>query len=133
MDNFNGKSTPITSDYQTCNECYAVLFVFLNNTHVSAMAEFDQFYKTDDDKTMFLSSKNVLASKDLREHIDWLAKKISLSNIDLNKLKNTYGIKFELKCFWNSKYGHGGPTLWPEQMKTVSDLGIDLTFDIYYQ
>jgi hypothetical protein len=133
MIDFNEKFTPIAPDYASCDKCYVVLSVLLKNICMEVVNEFDSFSKTDGGKNLFLSSEYMIASKDLREHIDWLMQKISSLNINLIGLKNTYDIKYELKCFWKSAHGHGGPTLYPKHMKIISDIEADFVFDIYYE
>ena len=37
-----------------------------------------------------------------------------------------------IDCVWRSLAGHGGPVLWPEQMKKMSRLNLECSFDIYF-
>lgn len=37
-----------------------------------------------------------------------------------------------VSCVWWSALGHGGPVLWPEQMKALADLNRECSFDIYF-
>ncbi|AWK44584.1 hypothetical protein AA106_21110 [Photorhabdus laumondii subsp. laumondii] len=80
----------------------------------------------------FLSSKSYVESKDLRDHIDWLLRKLNQSEIGLKQLQRTEGISITLSCVWRSKFGHSGPVLWPEQMRSISDLDLECSFDIYF-
>jgi hypothetical protein len=78
----------------------------------------------------FLSSKENIKSKDCRRHIDYLTHllipiKSKLENIIID------GGKIDVSCYWKSKNGHGGPTLSTEQFRKLSELEIELWFDIY--
>ncbi|WP_338129451.1 DUF4279 domain-containing protein [Xenorhabdus bovienii] len=79
-----------------------------------------------------LSSENYVNSKDIRDHLDWLLNKISKSSEGLKQLQNTDKVTMKIDCVWRSIAWHGGPTLWPEQMKIMSDLGLECSFDIYF-
>lgn len=34
-------------------------------------------------------------------------------------------------CRRDFAFGHGGPTLWPEQMRTMAERNLECGFDIY--
>jgi hypothetical protein len=38
----------------------------------------------------------------------------------------------DIACLWDSHAGHGGPTLSPDLLRRLADLGIELWFDIYF-
>jgi len=48
-------------------------------------------------------------------------------------LQNIPGVRMSVNCVWYSRSGHGGPTLWPEQMRVLADLNLECSFDIYFQ
>ena len=79
-----------------------------------------------------LSSEASVSSKDLRAHLDWLLEKVTPHSDGLAKLVMQEGTKVCVVCVWWSANGQGGPTLWPEQMKGLADLGIELGFDIQF-
>ena len=79
-----------------------------------------------------LSSEQRVASRDLRDHLDWLLSKIQGSQIGLKKVQGWDGLKMTVSCVWWSAFGHGGPVLWPEQMKALADLNLECSFDIYF-
>ena len=92
-----------------------------------------------DDHKWYLSSRNIVNSKDLRDHIDWLMEKLIVCAMDskqlvFNKITASMfrSVKLKLVCFWQSKYGDSGPTLWTEQMQALADFGVDCAFNIYY-
>jgi hypothetical protein len=37
-----------------------------------------------------------------------------------------------VNCVWWSAAGHGGPTLWPEQMAALAALNLECSFDVYF-
>lgn len=79
-----------------------------------------------------LSSEGRVASKDLRDHLDWLSNKLLKIKSNLKLLQNNNGLKMTVTCVWWSVLGHGGPVLWPEQMKALAELGLECSFDIYF-
>lgn len=142
--------TPVSQDYPTCSECYAELSIYPGDIHpekitillgvnptqinVAGASVTNSRGRTREIKLSgwFLSSKNNVMSKDLRDHIDWVVNQLSPVTERLNEIQNTCGVKMTLKCVWRSKYGHSGPVLWPEQMVGVAGLGLECSFDIYF-
>jgi hypothetical protein len=80
----------------------------------------------------FLTTDEVLNSKDSRRHIDWLLQRIQTKKSSLQELREN-GWWMDISCWWLSQSGHGGPTLSPEQMAILGDLGIELWFDVYFK
>lgn len=80
----------------------------------------------------FLSSEGKVLSKDLRHHLDWLLGIVYPGREALLGLQRTRGVRMDVNCVWWSAHGHGGPTLWPEQMHLLSDLGLECSFDVYF-
>jgi hypothetical protein len=80
----------------------------------------------------FLSSEDKVASKDVRRHLDWLLDLIWPARLPLADLQQTSGVKIDVNCVWWSASGHGGPTLWPEQMGRLAELGLECGFDVYF-
>ena len=78
-----------------------------------------------------LSSEQYVTSKDLRTHLDWLLRKVSQSTAGLANLSQD-GTKISIICIWWSATGQGGPTLWPEQLRGLADLGLEVGFDIQF-
>jgi Domain of unknown function (DUF4279) len=77
----------------------------------------------------FLSSENVVNSRDLRTHLEWLLHVILPLKSSLSELQALYGIKMYVYCPWWAKFGSGGPTIWPEQMTSLSELNLECTID----
>jgi hypothetical protein len=74
-----------------------------------------------------LSSEGLVASKDLRRHVDWILDTIYPSKSVLFRLQNMPDVKMDVSCVWWSRYGDGGPTLWPEQMSRLSELNLEIS------
>jgi hypothetical protein len=79
----------------------------------------------------FLYSKDSVDSKDLRRHVDWLLAILTPKGEILRSLQNE-GCRMDVCCLWDSKSGHGGPTLWPQQMAELARLNLKLWFDVYF-
>jgi hypothetical protein len=79
----------------------------------------------------FLESADKIKSLDTRRHLDYILKKISKRHKEIRGLVKN-GAKVDITCFWISRQGHGGPTLSTKQMKLLTTLEIDISFDIYF-
>jgi len=80
----------------------------------------------------FLSSEPFVKSKDLRRHLDWLYEKLEPHSEYIKLLQAKSGVKMLVHCVWWSKFGGGGPTLWPKQMRNLADLNLECSFDFQY-
>jgi hypothetical protein len=78
----------------------------------------------------FLTSEGFVESKDCRRHFDFLADKIISLKPNFIGLQNK-GCQIDISCFWSSENGQGGPTLSPKQLKKLSELELEIWFDIY--
>jgi hypothetical protein len=132
--------------YDTCAETYATLRVYCDNQHPNDLTKLFGINPTEiqvkgqsielrKNKNhvrhgWFLSSEGQINSKDSRRHIDYILDKILpvKSKLDLLIIE---GAKIDISCFWQSKGGHGGPTLSKQQLQKLVDLGVDLWFDNY--
>lgn len=142
--------TPVAEDYESCAECYVKLVIYAGNEHPDTVTLLMQVKPThiniegDEVKnsrglirrikssSWILSSENMIQSKDLRDHIDWLVNEIFPSRKSLKQVQAIEGIKMTVKCVWFSLLGHSGPVLWPEQMRALADLDLECSFDIYF-
>ena len=79
----------------------------------------------------FFSSKGKITSKDLRRHLDFILDHLVPKTDDLHKLQQ-FDSKMCISCYWLSKYGHGGPTISPDQMRKLALLNLELWFDMYF-
>jgi hypothetical protein len=80
----------------------------------------------------FLSSEHQVDSKDLRRHLDWLLAILRSRADGLRSVQEMDGVVMSVNCIWWSRGGHGGPTLWPEQMRALADLNLECGFDIAF-
>ena len=80
----------------------------------------------------FLSTKDVLESRDTRRHLDWIASKLSGKENVLVRLKES-GVIMDISCFWLSASGHGGPILSPMQMRKLIEMDIEIWWDVYFE
>ncbi|WP_113287348.1 DUF4279 domain-containing protein [Escherichia coli] len=148
--NIQSRLTPISHEYPSCDECYASLLIYTGNTHpneISIHLELEPTsinIKGDEIITLsgkkryaknsywMLSSENLVNSKDIREHLHWLLHKLGPKSSNIAKLQALENISMGIDCTWRSLNWHGGPTLWPEQMKIMANLGLECSFDIYF-
>jgi hypothetical protein len=78
----------------------------------------------------FLESENHVQSRDARRHLDWIIDQLRGKSAAIAMLQSE-GHLIDLCVLWDSG-GQGGPTLSPNQMGPLADLGIELFFDIYF-
>jgi hypothetical protein len=133
-------------NYDTCDQTYVTLRIYSDNTQPDALTEFLGILPTDTQTKgqknelrgngliarngWFLTSDNIITSKDSRRHIDYLADKLLPVKEKLKSLMSD-GNQIDISCFWASKNGQGGPTISPQQLSKLADLGVELWFDIY--
>ena len=78
----------------------------------------------------FLETQGNVQSRDVRRHIDWLLSKVVGKGETFSKLRSE-GHLTDVCCPWFS-IGQGGPTLGAAQMSGLSELGVELWFDVYF-
>jgi hypothetical protein len=76
-----------------------------------------------------LSSEPVVHSRDLRHHLDWLLDLLETGGDALRRLQAQPDVRMSVNCVWWSRYGDGGPTLWPEQMLRLAQLNLECSFE----
>jgi hypothetical protein len=79
----------------------------------------------------FLRTADVVHSRDVRRHIDWLLDQLEPRREVLAKLQAA-GCQTIISCYWLSYQGHGGPMLLPQNMARLASLGLELWFDVYF-
>jgi hypothetical protein len=79
-----------------------------------------------------LSSEITVNSRDLRDHLNWLFTAIIPSKKELLAIQELQSTKMAVSCFWWSKYGEGGPAIWPEQMAMFHRLNLELNISFSY-
>jgi len=80
----------------------------------------------------FLSSEGQVQSKDIRHHLNWLLEKLLPAKQEILRLQISYGISMTVYCIWWSRFGCGGPALWPQQMRLLADLNLECGFDFSF-
>lgn|GEM_PF-1690689 len=77
----------------------------------------------------FLSSEEHVQSNDLRRHLDWLIAQLQSHHERLLKLQTNERVYMYISCPWWSRYGGGGPSLWPTQMRGLAELNLECKID----
>lgn len=150
MNSLLGRRTPFNDEYPSCGEARAALLVYtpgfspdevttrlgIQPSQVRKLGEAIQNSsgRTRIAKSSFweLSSEGQVDSLDMRRHIDWLTDLLTPRATELLGLQEVPGVVMALTCVWYSRSGHGGPVLWPEQMRALADLNLECSFDIYF-
>ena len=128
-------------DYKSCSRTYATLLIYtggappdtitftlgLAPTRVS-VAQSEPRKKVN---CWFLSSQDIIESKDSRRHIDYIVALVLPVKEKLAQLQSE-GCRIEVSCFWESVSGNGGPTISPSQMKALGELNLELWWDIWF-
>jgi hypothetical protein len=133
-------------DYSTCNKTFVTLRLYSNSLSPQEITNYlgiepSEIIEKGVEKNIlthesinhnawFFTSENIINSKDSRRHIDYLADKL-LPISDRLKILDSQGAKIDICCFWSSESGQGGPTLSPQQLSKLAELGIEFWFDIY--
>jgi len=78
----------------------------------------------------FLTTEDIVDSRDSRRHIDWLLDQILSKKKEILELKIA-GCDMNISCYWLRKSGQGGPSLHAKQIGIMSELSLPLWFDIY--
>ncbi len=78
-----------------------------------------------------LTSDDIVASLDVRHHLDWLLQKLEGAEDQLRQVQGLPDTQMFVNCIWYSRHVKG-PTLWPEQMAALSRLNLECSFDIYW-
>jgi hypothetical protein len=136
-----------TTDYPTCERCYATLCVYTGDlaptratdalgVDPSSMVVKGERAHVNSERVhqlngWFLSSQGVVNSRDLRNHLDWLFDRIACHK-DKAKLLRKMGCEFRISCYWLSREGHGGPILSTPQLKVLVELECDIYLDVYF-
>lgn len=89
------------------------------------------FHKREALNAWFLDSEGNVQSRDLRHHLDFLLEQLEPISDVIHNVQTREGIRMQMRCVWWSACGHGGPTVWPEQMRSLYLLDLELSFDIY--
>lgn len=151
MMNIFSRRTPYDDEYGTCAETRAELLIYpggaLGVTDITASLQIDptEAVTAGEEKVSkagrrrivknslwLLSSEGHVQSLDIRRHLDWLLARVTPASEGLSEVQNITGVRMSVNCAWYSRAGHGGPTLWPEQMRLLADLNLECSFDVYF-
>jgi hypothetical protein len=144
LDKLSSRMTAIDNDYGTCERTEATLAIY--NVDSDLVTQKLNIVPTSIQKIgvprimpsgvkrngtmntwLFSSDDCGMTSKDLRIHLTWLLDKIKPNESQLLEIQQVSGVKMAIRCRWESKYGDGGPTLWPEQMERMAKLNLEWT------
>jgi hypothetical protein len=143
----SSRQTPMDDKYATCERTCAKLLIYCGAMHPSAVSDLlgmeptshvalgepgrtNRLGKAPIGKLngWFLSSEGNVESKDVRHHLEWLIAKLRPNSEVLHELQAKPDVRMSVNCIWWSRYGDGGPTLWPEQMRALADLNLECSF-----
>lgn len=143
--NLQSRMTPIDVNYATCDYTYVVLIIYGDffeiKNKIDVIPSFQQtkgevftnslgIQRVAPCSLWTLNSENIIQSKDSREHIDYILSIVYPYKDFFIELQNSH--KMYMKCVWFSEDAVGsGPALWPEQMKILSELNLELSFSFY--
>ncbi|UXM95623.1 DUF4279 domain-containing protein [Bartonella sp. HY329] len=96
------------------------------------MDNIERHKKTHENSLWELSSENFVNSLDIRRHLDWLLNELKPSKNYLLHLQRDEKIQMYVKGIWWSKYGDGGPMIWPEHMALLAEMNLELGFEISF-
>jgi len=137
--------TPLDAEFDSCLHCRVALAIhssFLSNEELESVLSpngwpkptrpkrrnpaSEEYRKSRGIKGNFIvDSDQYIQSNDLRHHInwvcDWVETSAELQN-QINDLRNNAVIS----CYWWSKYGLGGPALWPEHLARLARIGVEV-------
>ena len=136
--------TVISPNYGTCQDTSAALYVVKNGvrddeiislalksiTRDRSMMFFSESVADEDAEFRFwaITTSKEINSLDLRDHLDYLIGCIEESKAVLEMLLKIKNIKIWIQGNWYSKYGDGGPAIWPEQSRRIAKLNLPLRF-----
>ena len=141
-----------THGYPTCAETYVTLCVYHQNLDpeavtrllnlqpsschrrgdvLDALGEQASHSRQARNGGWFLTSRGSIDSPDVRMHLDWLIDRLAGASGALSALREQ-DCETVVSCYWLSAHGHGGPMLAPDMMHQLSELGLELWFDIYF-
>ena len=78
----------------------------------------------------FLCSDGNVDSRDVRRHIDWILDKLEGKSDAFATLRAS-GVQPDISCYWLAASHSGGPSLWPHQMTSLGELGLEIWFDFF--
>lgn len=141
--------TAYDDEYSTCAETYATLLIYHDALDPDLLSERLGLMPTRSQKKgdilhphgirpvpapiggWFLSTREILKSKDCRRHIDYLLEKLA-GKEDVFRSLRADGYRTIMSCYWLSAHGHGGPMVAAQSLSRMGELGLDLEFAVQY-
>ena len=142
--------TPLDSAYPSCERTCANLCLFCGEDNPNEITDFLRVSpsavsvlgrevtnsygkpRRETKNAWFLKSEHEVKSKDLREHLDWILARLLPVKEKFAALHERENYSMRVFCPWWAQEGSGGPALWPEQMRGLADLNLELCFDFAY-
>lgn len=136
-------------DYATCGKTYATLCIYHHDLDPDAVSRLLELRPTRSQRrgdvrnlkapnpvplpigAWLLCTEDVSQSRDVRFHIDLLLGMLVEKDDAIRQL-TAQGCQLRISCYWRSFSGHGGPMMWPETMGRLAELGIEVSFDVYF-
>ena len=124
--------TIYNDNYPTCTKTYATLRICSRSSDVSERLNLNPTRTAiNDNLNIYLySTENIVQSKDVRRHIDYLIEMFKSKVEILNEIQSEKS-KIDIMCYWLSENGNGGPILSPKQLTELGKLNIEIWFDVY--
>ena len=138
--------TDYDDDYATCKLTFCSLNVYstilsFDEIDSALELEFDKGFSKGEAQRMGphkkiwphsyarITTQDKVDSKDMRRHLDFLLS--TIQDAPFATLIDQEKLTANISCYWESKYGQGGPTLSPHQFQQLAQLPLELWFDIY--
>jgi Domain of unknown function (DUF4279) len=77
-----------------------------------------------------LDTENIVKSRDLRRHIDWIIDQVSEKQLVFDELRRQ-DYKMDVFCLWIRSGGTGGPTLSSRNMRGLGALDLEMGFEFW--
>ena len=145
MNKFQNIASRITSmdiNYPSCDDVYSEFIMYCDFDKTNLNLKPDKKYKLGDvfigkngkeitfPKSLWsITSNKKINSKDARDHLDYIIDFIYPEKDKILYLQRYY--QMHIKCVWFAAGISGGPVLWPEQMSSISELNLELSFSFY--
>lgn len=133
-------------DFTSCSRTYATLCIYhdsmdtnevtkilkLKPDHVTKIGDYLRKDKSIKIAGWFLGTQDILDSRDMRAHVEWLLAKLNRKKKAMQILSKM-GFTTRISIFWESSSGNGGPIIDNELAVKLAKYDIDLYFDIYFE
>jgi hypothetical protein len=80
----------------------------------------------------FLSSDNIVQSRDMRDHLDWILGKVSPTKEAIILLQSMPQVQMRIRCVSCARKYHNAQTLSVKHAQILADLNLEFDFDYYF-